>query len=126
MRVYIAAPWAHKTMARSIGQQFEEAGHEVTEKWWDHAEVTKGDPGWEAELVEQGIKDLLGVANADLFVLVNTKKSEGKATEFGYAMALEKEIIALGRPGAYSMNVFHFHPQIKWFRTAEEALEWLK
>lgn len=123
MKIYIAAPWISKQCAGKAGDMFEEAGHEITEKWWLHPESE--DP---AELSRQADRDLVGVHACKLFVLLNTSKSEGKAVELGYALALQHEndmpwdiprIVAVGKPS----NVFHYLKEVEWFPTVQEVID---
>jgi nucleoside 2-deoxyribosyltransferase len=107
MKVYIAAPWTHKADAARTAAMLEAAGHEVTKRWWEHREV----PGYltddhanDGELREQAEEDVQGVCDADVFVLLNYAKSEGKAVETGVAIACGIPIIVVGRRS----NLFHY------------------
>lgn len=74
-------------------------------------------------LKEQGEKDTQGVIDADVMVLLNSAKSEGKAVEQGIAIAMCIPIIAIGERGAQSNNVFHYMDDYTWVPTAEAAIE---
>ena len=102
------------------------AGHKITEPWWDHRDVNGLDDDEADELVDQAWRDLEGVDNADRFILLNLGKSEGKAVELGWALCRRIMVIAVGKRGEHSNNVFHYLPQIKWVSTIEELIEWLK
>ena len=120
MKVYIAAPWAHREEAARVGMLFEQAGHTITEKWWSHKDV--GQDAMEVhaeEMACQAKSDVAGVFSADRFVFLNLAYSEGKCVELGMALSEGIPIIAVGKRG---MNVFHYHPRLMWVATAEEAI----
>ncbi len=121
MRLYIAAPWAHRDKAQAVALEFENNGHDITEKWWLHKDVGQGDMGKEPEeMASQAKADEIGVLNADHFIFLNLAYSEGKCVELGMALSEGTPILAIGEP---AMNVFHYHPRVKWVETVEEALE---
>lgn len=107
MRIYLAAPWTCRDaiVARAV-QQIEAAGHTLTERWWTHTDVNAeiGTPEIHDELSMQAAKDITGVWNAQVFLLLNVEKSEGKAVEMGLALAYGTPIIVVGKPS----NVFHY------------------
>ena len=107
MKVYVAAPWVHKTEAQEAAAELEAAGFEITKKWWEHREVPTyltDNHENDAELWQQAIEDVLGVFDADVFVLLNLKTSEGKAVETGVAITLHKPIYLIGGRS----NLFHY------------------
>lgn len=121
MRVYIAAPWKHRDEAQRVGEKFEQAGHKITEKWWDHVDVGQDQMASQAaEMARQAKSDRAGVFAADHFIFLNLGYSEGKCVELGMALSEGVPIIAVGER---SMNVFHYLPEVKWVGTVEEALE---
>lgn len=107
MRIYIAAPWTHKTDAARVASLLETAGHTITKRWWEHCEVPgylTADHSNDDELTEQALQDIDGVLTADVFVLLNYEKSEGKAVETGIALAVGIPIIVVGGRS----NLFHY------------------
>lgn len=107
MKVYIAAPWTRKALAASYAAVLEASGHTITKRWWEHREV----PGYltddhtnDAELAQQALEDIDGVLAADVFVLLNLEKSEGKAVETGIALAAGIPIVVVGPRS----NIFHY------------------
>ena len=113
-QVYIAAPWVDRDRARVVSKRFEEAGFEITEKWWDRPEST---PPAECAAV-----DLVGIYSADVFVLLNTQpkgfETSGKQVEFGVALELELPIILIGE----RTNVFHYLDEVTVVGTVEDAI----
>ena len=119
MKVYIAAPWKYREQAKIAALKFTLAGHKILEPWWEHRDVN-GQPGFEAELCAQAVRDMYGVRDADWFVLLNLAYSEGKSVELGMALAWRVPVIAVGEP---SLNIFHYLPQVKWVGSVEGALK---
>lgn len=118
-RVYIAAPWVSKDVARIAGAAFEQAGFEITKKWWEHRDVDMEDSESAQELYEQADEDITGVLSADVFVLLNLGKSEGKAVETGIALSEGLPMILVGKRS----NLFHFLPCWTIVDTINQAIE---
>lgn len=115
-RIYLAAPWVDKDKMELIARTFEAKGFSITHRWWEVDPDT-------AELSAQALKDYFGVVKADILVLLNTSKSEGKAVEQGIAIAEEKPIVAIGTLNSESKNIFHHLPNYTWVGSVEEAIK---
>lgn len=121
--IYIAAPWKDRELMPTIGDQFERASFVITHKWWLTEDIPEAERSTSL-LAEQAQKDYEGVRDANLLILLNTAKSEGKAVEQGIAIALQKKVIAIGKRGdGTSSNVFHYLPNYYWYGTIEEYLD---
>ena len=84
------------------------AGFIVTSRWLrDHGDSTD-DP---LVLRREAQHDWDDVKTADVLVVLNIQKSEGKATEQGLALAHGKKVIGVGKPGN---NIFHHLPHYTW------------
>lgn len=99
MRIYVAAPWIHKQDAIAAGKLLEAAGHTITSRWFTH----EGDPNDSAgvtapnaRIIEQAIEDIKDVRRAEMLIVLNLAKSEGKAVETGIALANDIPIISVG------------------------------
>lgn len=130
--VYIAAPWVNKAEARAAKEQLEAAGHTTTSRWIDyHPDVEEGHPDYEKMLTEQAIQDLDDLDRADTFVILNLGKSEGKATELGYALAMRTVAVDVGfgaMPEIYligekTINIFYHLPEVCQVGSVEELIE---
>lgn len=109
MKVYLAAPWKNRPEAQAAAAYLESKGHIITKRWWEHADVRDiNDPNQtdedRQELVQQAVEDVEGVANCDVFILLNIQYSEGKTVETGLALAYGKPIIVVGK----NTNLFHY------------------
>lgn len=122
MKIYLAAPWADKDLMPEIADKFLNRGHSITHAWWEVENVPEGERSVDL-LREQADMDVEGVAKAQILVLLNTSKSEGKAIEQGIAIRDGKPIIAVGQLGAHSKNVFHYRHNYRWVDTIDDALE---
>lgn len=119
MRVYIAAPWNYRELAKAASSLVEAAGHTITWPWWDHE---CGDED-HAQLAELAWKDFRGVVGADVLLLLNYAKSEGKAVEQGIALLSGIPIIGVG---PHPTCIFHHVNVYTWVNTVEEAIERLR
>lgn len=122
MRVYIAAPWVDRANMPEISQRLEARGHLITHKWWEAEDTPEGVRA-DSVLRQQAINDVAGVKNADIVLVINTAKSEGKSLEQGIAIADNKPIIIVGKLGEHSKNVFHYLDNYRWVYTVDHALE---
>jgi len=126
IKVYIAAPWVRKAEALETQEKCEAAGLEVTSCWIKyHPEVLIGSntPEELSMLSEQAEADLADLEDADAVIYLNLQKSEGKATELGYAVALNKFIILVGDR---KNNIFLHLPEVIKVDTIEEAITFLQ
>lgn len=128
--IYVAAPWINKAEALEAQKKFEAAGHVVTSKWiTKHTDVDDPeDPRHYDELRKQANEDIDDICRADVFVILNLAKSEGKASELGFAIAKNLEfgdidIYLVGEP---SINIFYHLSEVKKCKSVEEVIECLK
>jgi len=99
VKVYVAAPWVRKSDAIAAGQQLEKNGFEVTSRWFHH-EGNPSDPTGSTSPLEsiqdQARQDIDDVLRADVLVVLNLEKSEGKAVETGLAIGASIPVISVG------------------------------
>lgn len=123
--LYLAAPWVDRHLMDERAKEFEDCGFRITHKWWKY----EGD-GQEHEKEEFlktcAIQDVYGVLQAHAVILFSTAKSEGKAVEQGIAIGCRIPIIAIGKLGEFSSNVFHRLDTYKWVEDITQALIYLK
>jgi nucleoside 2-deoxyribosyltransferase len=110
-RVYVAAPWLDRASAAEVATILECNGYHITHKWWIF-EGAEEDTSWEFKQI-CARQDMEGVRTADVVVLLNTQKSEGKATEQGMAIAYGIPIIVLGDKNL-RCNIFQTMPCFHW------------
>lgn len=122
-RIYVAAPWADREKIPSIAQSVEALGLTITHKWWEF-EGEEEDTTWEFKQV-CAAKDIKGVRTADIVLLLNSEKSEGKAIEQGLAIAYGIPILCVGDMSK-RMNIFQTLDNYVWVETVEQALQVLQ
>lgn len=106
MKVYVAGPWVMRDEVIPIAERIEGAGYEITHKWWNHEGSYDDYP----LMREFAVLDFEGVRKADVVVVCDFAKSEGKAVEQGIALALGKPILLVKRKGVDNLNIFHTLP----------------
>jgi len=99
MRVYIGASWYEQDAYRKAKAEIEAAGHEVTHDWTTFEgganNKSTGDE-FQAFLRRSADHDYVGVATADVFILLNDWKCGGSYSELGIALALGKCVFVVG------------------------------
>lgn len=124
-KVYLAAPWIAREDAKAFAKTLTAFGYVITHNWWDY-EGENQDDEYHDFLRKCAEQDVQGVKDADVVVVMNSSKSEGKAVEQGLAIALNKPIIIIGEIGSVSKNVFHYLPCYTWVSDYEDALDKLR
>ncbi len=121
-RVYLAGPWVEREKAEAYSKILEAAGFEITHPWWvyEGADQTKES----VEFLEDCANhDVWGVSSADIVIVINSVKSEGKAVETGMAIAWNKPIILIGKK---PINIFYHLSKLVKVDTLEEAITMAK
>ncbi len=99
MRVYVAAPWVRKADARAAADKLRARGFEVTSHWLDVEERTDDPTGMNRSLErlqQEAKQDIYDVMTAEVLIVLNLEKSEGKAVETGIALAHGKQVFSVG------------------------------
>lgn len=111
-KIYVAAPWADRELAKEAKLKLEADGFEVTSRWIEkHLPKPSDQSGLGYDrviLIQEAGHDVEDVFNADIVILLNTQKrgeeTSGKAVETGMAMAWMKPVIVVGEIS----NIFHY------------------
>ncbi len=118
MIIYLAAPWKFRAEAKQVAGQYRDKGHQVISRWHDEW-GTKSDAGiTESEKRDEAEKDVADAMAAQVMVVLNWEKSEGKAVEQGIAIARHTPIIVVGA----ASNVFHSLASVKCVSSFAESL----
>lgn len=121
MKIYLAAPWAHRHTLPPLVAQIRAAGHTLTSRWHDQwAHVDSHDP---VVMRGEAQYDLDDVREAETVLVLNLEKSEGKAVEQGYALALHIPIIVVGDT---RFNVFQYLDTVRLVPDLPSALALLQ
>lgn len=118
MRIYLAAPYAARAQVREYAAELERIGFTVCSTWLEEThEIGAGTTGPASDLSDgeaamHAEADLKDVKRSDLLVLLTAAESQmvggvgnsgGRHLETGYAMALNKPVLVVGKPE----NIFH-------------------
>jgi nucleoside 2-deoxyribosyltransferase len=126
MKIYLAAAFERGEEMREVRNRLSMFGLTVTSRWIDldtdvkpiGAEELKINPG---QYANSALMDLGDVYNADVMVMFSGGGRGGRQTEFGYAIALDKQLIIIGE----RENVFHALPGVMCFSTVDQLYEHL-
>lgn len=123
---YVAGPWDHKAEVYAEIKKLRAAGWQTNSRWAEpeNPDVAPDDPERNAKLRAQALRDVEDVMRADGLFYINSKYSEGKATELGLSIATLKPIVVVGGDRGREGNIF-LNLSIPLFKTTEEAIEWL-
>lgn len=115
MKLYLAAPWAQKDTAREIARYLEAQDFTIVSRWLrEHKNSNLHE-----ELQVEAVNDLADIEACEALVLLNLEKSEGKATELGYAYKCQIPCIVVG---SSTGNVFYHLPGVRVVDTIEQAI----
>lgn len=127
MKIFVSGQIDEKEEINEIYKKLQKAGHEVTHDWTKTDGI--GDKLKNQE--EAGLraaKDITGVVDADVYILVsnNTKPGKGMYVELGAALALNE---ALGKPQIFTignrnhLSIFYLHPAVIHLKAIEDVLQ---
>jgi hypothetical protein len=131
MRVYIAAPWAERELAKQVAERLIAKKHIITHDWWNYDPGKLGVAEDEEFLRKCARDDMDAVHDCEVFLLLNTQErgqeTSGKAVELGLALGMyarygESFIRILG-VGIRGTNIFQVLPEVEWFDSIDAAVE---
>lgn len=119
LKVYLAGPWKHKVQMAEEKKKFQSVGFDVISTWTELGLDNQED--YDASCKEsEALRDMAQIRDADVMVIYNLDKSEGKATELGMALILNKPVILVGeRKG----NVFYHVSSVIQVKSTTEAIQ---
>lgn len=124
IKIYVAAPFVHRGLALAAKLRLEDAGFQVTSRWITReSNLTNDDinnPAHFKELQTEALNDVADIVSADAFVILNSEKSEGKATELGIAFIRKMPVYLVGD---LSRNIFYHLPGILRLDTLGEVMD---
>lgn len=113
LTIYLAAPWVRRAEARVIRDYLVSQGFSVPCRWLDVDETRTTEE-------EEAVNDLYDIEQADILVVLNLEKSEGKAFEQGYAYSAGKPVYYVGD----RLNVFQ--TLMQGFPTVDALIAYLR
>jgi hypothetical protein len=114
MKIYVASSFARKPDVRAMHELLRAEGHEITYDWTDEdASGLEGD-ALHAALLGGAQRDIAGIREANLLVVLHDDRGRGMATEFGIALERSVPIIVVGARVNFGemRNVFYYLPNV--------------
>lgn len=119
LKIYVAARFGEKDKVRQIYERLEKLGYEISSKWTEHEEnwtlsergqnIYGSNPEYARSL---SIKDLKGVIDCDVFMLLHTQEGgQGKFIEYGAALASGKYCVIVN-PTYVDDCMFFYCPKV--------------
>lgn len=106
MKIYIAARFTSKEIAKIVREALTALGHEVTSTWLD------GDEPTTRETAEKDFRDI-DRADALLFLSMNVDGAKGAYVEVGYALAKGKPVLVYPSIAPVISCVFMHHAGVQ-------------
>ncbi len=129
-KVFVSGQLGDVESVQDAYKTLEDAGHIITHDWTKSDVFLSSKEAKLANKAEAGAraaKDLDGVVDCDVYILLSNNREVGKGmyVELGAALALNK---TTGKPEVYvvgemnHMSVFYLHPSVKHKDTLEEVI----
>lgn len=126
--IFISGQIKEKYRIREVFAQLEAAGHQITHDWTRTDNMPKPYSLAPAEAGLRASKDIQGVLDADVYILMSDNRDSGKGmyVELGAALALATsqakpiELYVVGPMNHES--IFYYHPLVTHVETVEEVL----
>jgi len=129
MKIYVASKFENKEKVLEIYEKLRKNGHEIT-VYWTRTQAKKP-YGKNSETAKKySERDINGVKNADVFILLTTEvPGKGRFIELGAAMILnllsgKPKIFAIG--GYNTESIFFFHPVVNRVDSIEDVIQEIK
>lgn len=132
MRIFVSAQLDDRAAVEEFQDRCRSLGHSVTQDWLNDGEVIP--PGFAKSAESAGRvarDDIVGVLDADVFVILtsNEKPGKGMCVELGAALARAelgslRYVFAVG-----SMNhetIFYWHPLVTRFENLEQCVTYMQ
>lgn len=129
MKVFVSGQIEEKQSTRIAYLELEEAGCTITHDW-TRADSIGSVVDNKDEAASRAEKDIRGVLDADLYILMsdNVHVGKGMYAELGAAIALKEKtgsprIVTVGKRNHPS--IFYFHPAVEHFDSMDELIQTL-
>ena len=120
MKFYVASRTKRTPEVKALIATLTERGHSVTHDWTTFEfELNRPYPADTARLCAE--KDLAGIKEAEVFILLCDEGISGMYVELGYALATNTHIYSVGKDNGHT--VFQYLSDVKRVETVEEVLE---
>lgn len=120
MKIYLASRYANKPVMCEARDRLVDAGHTVVSSWIDEPFESINDID-DQQRMEFALRDISDLRESDAVVLYTTGGGSGCHHEFGFAMALKKILLIVGR----RENIFHYLGRVDALNSTEELIGYL-
>jgi nucleoside 2-deoxyribosyltransferase len=120
MKAYVASKFEEAPLASDVMRELEALGHIITHDWTNENADGLSGGALTTYLRECAERDVKGVVDCDVLVLLNHPHGKGMFTELGIAIARKKRIIVVQR--SLSNNIFLFLSECECVSTIDEAI----
>lgn len=126
MRIYVAAKWEKRPLARTVMTLLEHAGHTITHDWTGEEECGRTGHELRDFLGRCAQADLDGVRHSEAIFVLHHDALCGGLVEVGVALAdPERHIIVIGGQGAKVQPIFYKLPRVQHFEDLWSAVQYL-
>ena len=121
MKFYISGRTAKISEIKEMTEVLTTMGHVVSHDWTEDRDVDLPRPYEENKASQIASKEVRGISDADIFIIIGDSAGTGMYVELGVALATNTKVYSIG---AYNdITVFHFLPNVTRFNTFSEVLE---
>lgn len=125
-KIYVAGPWVYRSHSIECAKDMRAAGFEVVSRWHDkHHETSPDDSTGLSDppdlIRSEALQDVEDVRAADVLVVLNLQKSEGKAVETGIALERRIPFVVVGPQLNIFTTLAYAHVE-----TIDQAIEAIK
>lgn len=130
MKIFVSGQLDQKVEIRKVFAQLESHGHTITHDWTRTDDITARYSAVPVEAGRRAAKDILGVLEADVYIILTDNENCGKGmyVELGAALAQAnsgsiREVAVVGPKNHES--IFYYHPAVNHFETFELYIQHL-
>lgn len=116
-KLYIAASFTEREMARAVKAQAEQRGFVITSRWLNPAEQNHENYGTDAKFAHMDLEDCCEAHGHLQLIAPGTRG--GRHTELGVALAFNQVIVLVGE----REQVFHYHRNCVVTDNVDKALD---
>jgi hypothetical protein len=126
--VYVAGKWSRRGEVKAVMAQLRERGDIITHDWTDEDSMDGASQlARDQHFARCAEADMVGVVNADWFILLHDPTCRGAFVELGAALAHGVKVVVVGGQAggadpALSCPIFYWLREVQHVQTVEQAL----
>ena len=132
MKIYVATNFSRRDEVKKIHDELRNLGYEISADWTTHIPI-KPIKIFDKKITDlakdYAVKDMKGVEDCDVFILITAKTGSGMYVELGAALLSN---MMTGKPKIFVVgehledNIFYFHPSVNLRKSVSQVIEELK